>query len=99
MTDIVDFSAILTARDRPDPDLVCHDAFGREMRTYVLEYEWTDGGGVCRSSPIRWRTRRTASQPCAAASSFAENCIECCRADPAALACRNVSPLRVFGSF
>lgn len=39
MTDIVDFSAILTARDRPDPDLVCHDAFGREMRTYVLEYE------------------------------------------------------------
>lgn len=39
MTDIVDFSAILTARDRPDPDLVCHDAFGREMRTYVLEYK------------------------------------------------------------
>lgn len=39
MTDIVDFSAILIARDRPDPDLVCYDAFGREMRTYVLEYE------------------------------------------------------------
>jgi len=39
VTDIVDLSAILTARDRPDPDLVCHDAFGREMRTYVLEYE------------------------------------------------------------
>jgi hypothetical protein len=39
MIEIVDLSAIRTARDRPDPDLICRDSFGRELRTYVLEYE------------------------------------------------------------
>lgn len=39
MTDIVDLSVIRNARETPDPDLICRDAFGREMRTYVLEYE------------------------------------------------------------
>ena len=42
MIDIVDLSAIRNARDRPDPDLICKDAFGRELRTYVLEYAMGD---------------------------------------------------------
>lgn len=39
MINIVDLSAIRTARDQPDPDFVHRDSFGRELRTYVLEYE------------------------------------------------------------
>ena len=89
----------VTARDRPDPDLVCRDAFGRECGPASLKMKWTDGGEACRSSPIRWKTRKGGSRPCAAVSSFAENCIVCWRANPAAPAFRNVSPLRVFGSF
>ncbi len=39
MSDIFDLSAIRTARERPDSDLIHQDAFGREMRTYAVEYE------------------------------------------------------------
>jgi hypothetical protein len=39
MIGIVDLSAVRTTRDRPDPDLIHHDSAGRELRTYVLEYE------------------------------------------------------------
>jgi hypothetical protein len=39
MTEIVDLNAEREKRDRPDPQFVKKDDFGREMYLFALEYE------------------------------------------------------------
>lgn len=46
MAEIFDLSKVRGERDKPHPDFIKHDDFGREMYCYSLEYEF-DGGEWC----------------------------------------------------
>lgn len=48
MSDVIDLNAKRNERERPDPEFVRKDDFGREMHLYLLSYDF-DGstwGGV-----------------------------------------------------
>lgn len=36
---IINLSEVRDARERPDPELIIRDDFGKELRTYAFDYE------------------------------------------------------------
>lgn len=40
MTDIIDLNAKRNEREKPDPEFIRRDGFGRELQLYLLDYEY-----------------------------------------------------------
>lgn len=39
MSEVIDLNQKRNERDRPAPEFIMHDDFGREMQTYLLSYQ------------------------------------------------------------